>query len=291
MRFVDVYTYAAQVSGMELIAADCRQLGGTDKPSQKRTPIARRYTMANGDPAVYPADKDALTCTVELECGKTQADAIGCHVHETLLVFAGLSLGCSEPQTLPVQTGGYKGIITSGVDICEKFSGTGIYCVTLPLQIMLADVSTPGAPAVVGVPAVKLSQEQNDTEQGRLTLGGNTEYLSRDYQYTRGGYFLRKSPYIVPSSTLTVTYTQHYAAGTPKHWALIGEAGITAIATGDTPAFPEGIVAADGVEPVSNEISLSIDLSDQTQDIELYTIRQTNVQRECKIVIPVYRKG
>ena len=133
MRFVDVYTYAAQVSGMELIAADCRQLGGTDKPSQKRTPIARRYTMANGDPAVYPADKDALTCTVELECGKTQADAIGCHVHETLLVFAGLSLGCSEPQTLPVR-GGTDGAQLSFRGLPCPNLGTGGYAFHGPYE-------------------------------------------------------------------------------------------------------------------------------------------------------------
>lgn len=273
MRFVDIYT----ADGV-LIAADCRQLGGTDKPAQKRTPNAKRYTMANGDPLVYPAQKDALTCTVELECGYAQAAAIAKSVRLSRLIFAGLSLGCSVRRVTPYADSGITGIITGGVDICEKFSGSGIYSVTLPLQIELAG---DGTPAPVNVPAVTLAG-------GILTLDGAAESLLRSYAYTRGGYFLRKTPYIAGSDSDSIGFTMSYSGSvTPKFWLLRGEAGITASAAS---GFPAELVV-DEATPESGAVSLTIGTDGQTKDIELYTIRQTMAARECKIVIPVYSRG
>lgn len=273
MRYVDIYT-----GDGVLVAADCRQLGGTDKPAQKRTPNAKRFTMANGDPLVYPAQKDTMTCTVELECGYAQALAISRKVRLTRMLFSGLSLGCTAPQTLP-ETSGIAGIITGGVDVCEKYSGTGIYGVTIPLQI---ELDNDGMPAQTNVPAVTLSG-------GILTLDGMAESLRSDYIYTKGGYFLRKTPYIAGSDSDSIGFTMSYSGtGSPSFWLLRGEAGITASATS---AYPQELVVDGPAVPSSGAVSLNIQTDGQTEDIELYTIRQTTANRECKIVIPVYSKG
>lgn len=271
MRFVDIYT----ADGV-LIAADCRQLGGMDKPAQKRTPNAKRFTMANGDPLVYPVQKDTMTCTVELECSYVQALAISRNVRLTRLLFAGLSLGCTAPQMLP-ETSGIAGIITGGVDVCEKYSGTGIYGVTIPLQI---ELDNDGMPALTNVPAVTLSG-------GILTLDGTAESLQTGYTYMKGGYFLRKTPYIAGSDADSIGFTMSYSGtGSPSFWLLRGEAGIMASAAS---AYPQELVVDGPAVPSSGAVSLSIQTDGQTEDIELYTIRQTAANRECKIVIPVYR--
>jgi hypothetical protein len=280
---VDIYTDGGASSAaayMTLIAADCRQVG---TPVMKRTPNAKRYTMASGDPLAYPSELDAATCTVELECSYAQADAISRAVRNTRLCIAGAHFGVDTKQALPLLHG-TPVLVTSGVDICEKFSGTGIYSVKLPVQIEL-DAET-GAPASHTVPAVGLSMTDNEP---MITINGTDEQLRKTFRYHRNGYWLRKQPIIAASSfTVSLSPTYYAVADVPYFWVLQGYDSIhqAPVKPDATWIFDQNVVVS-GTSGQS--ISLTVSLSGQTKPLEVYVIRQTDAKREIRIVIPVYK--
>ena len=282
MRFVDIYTYGESSDAatyMTLIAADCKQTG---TPVMTRTPNAKRVVMASGAPLAYPAELDAATCTIELECGYEQAEALSKAVRNTRLCIAGAHFGVAEKQKLPVLSG-TPVLVTGGVTICEKFSGTGIYSVKLPVQIELDQY---GAPDLHTVPAVGLALTDGEP---MITINGTAEHLRKAYAYNRNGYFLRKQPIIAASSfTIGLTPTYFSGADVPYFWVLQGYDSIhqSPVLQDNTWIFDQN-VAAIGVHGAS--ASFTISLSEQTAPMEVYVIRQTYAEREIRIVIPVYK--
>lgn len=283
MRFVDIYTDGGASSAaayMTLIAADCKQVG---IPVMKRTPNAKRYTMASGAPLAYPSELDAATCTIELECNYKQAVAIAYAVRKTRLCIAGAHFGADTRQQLPI-IAGTPVLLTSGADICEKFSGTGIYSVKLPVQIEL-DAET-GAPASHTVPAVGLSMTDNEP---MITIDGTAEQLRKTFSYHRDGYWIRKQPIIAASSfTVSLAPTYHAGADAPYFWVLQGYDSIH-----QAPVKPDATWIFDHNVVVSGtsgqSISLTVSLSGQTAPLDVYVIRETVAEREIKIVIPAYK--
>ncbi|MCR4644526.1 MAG: hypothetical protein K5695_03835 [Oscillospiraceae bacterium] len=281
MRFVDIYTDGGasnSADSMALIAADCKQVG---TPVMKRTPNAKRYTMASGDPLAYPSELDAATCTVELECGYAQADAISRTVRNTRLCIAGAHFGVDTKQALPLLHG-TPVLVTSGADICEKFSGTGIYSVKLPVQIEL-DAET-GAPASHTVPAVGLSMTDNEP---MITINGTDEQLRKTFRYHRNGYWIRKQP-VIAASSFTLGFVPTCYSGAPYFWVLRGAASIMQepVSQNNTWIFDQNVVVQ-GTH--GSSVSLSVSLATQTAPLEVYVIRQTYAKREIRIVIPVYK--
>ena len=280
MRFVDIYTDGGASSAaayMTLIAADCKQIG---TPALTRTPNAKRVVMASGAPLAYPAELDAATCTIELECGYEQAEALSKTVRNTRLCIAGAHFGVAEKQKLPVLSG-TPVLVTGGVVICEKFSGTGIYSVKLPVQIELDQY---GVPASNTVPAVGLALTDGEP---MITVNGTAEHLRKAYAYNRNGYFLRKQP-IIAASSFTVALTPTYHSGAPYFWVLQGYDSIhqKPVYQNSTWIFDQN-VAAIGVHGAS--VSFTVSLTDQTAPMEVYVIRETYAEREIKIAIPVYK--
>lgn len=280
MRFVDIYTdggASCSADSMTLIAADCKQIG---TPVMTRTPNAKRFTMASGDPLAYPSELDAATCTIELECGYEQAEALYKAVRNTRLCIAGAHFGVAEKQQLPVLSG-TPVLVTGGVAICEKFSGTGIYSVKLPVQIELDQY---GAPDLHTVPAVGLALTDGEP---MITINGTAEQLRKAYAYNRNGYFLRKQP-IIAASSFTVALTPTYYSGSPYFWVLQGYESIhqKPVYQNDTWIFDQNVVVQ-GTHDTS--ISLAVSLSGQTKPLDVYVIRQTYAKREIRIVIPVYK--
>lgn len=281
MRFVDIYTDGGASSAaayMTLIAADCKQVG---TPTMKRTPNAKRYTMASGDPLAYPSELDAATCTIELECNYKQAVAIAYAVRKTRLCVAGAHFGADTRQQLPI-IAGTPVLLTSGADICEKFSGTGIYSVKLPVQIEL-DAET-GGPASHTVPAVGLSMVDNEP---MITIDGTAEQLRKTFRYHRDGYWIRKQP-VIAASSFTLGFVPTYYGGAPYFWVLRGAASIMQepVRQNDTWIFDQNVVVQ-GTHDTS--ISLTVSLSGQTAPLDVYVIRETIAEREIKIVIPAYK--
>ena len=197
MRYIDLYKQTA--GGAVFITGGCIQTG---EPAVQRAPIVKSYTMADGTPLVYPSAKDTCTASIELECTMQEAAAIEPVVRRAQIILAGIKAGSLLGDTqlrasdLPLQTG-VPCIITGAVDICEKYAKSGIYGVTLPLQIEVADT---GLPQSVPVPVVRVPM---------LTLDSVSEGLGR---YTAqkllwGGkrvLFLVRKPYFTKQDSLTL---------------------------------------------------------------------------------------
>lgn len=195
MRYVDIYqelfetVEGQRVAYYKPIATNCLQIGS---PTLTRTPNATRFTLASGAPGAYPSELDAATCTIELECSATQARAIAKAVRLTRLIFAGMSIVTTARQTTLPEITGTPAIITGGVSIQECYGGSGIYRVTIPLQI---ELQSSGAADSCAVPAFAASD---------LTIDSTGS--PADYKFRKDGVFHRSGVYVTTASSCAIGY-------------------------------------------------------------------------------------
>lgn len=195
MRIVDIYRQNG--SHLEVVTTDCIQIG---TPVLTRTPIVKSFTMADGSPCIYPAVRDTASMTAEFECTKTQAAAIAASVHHGRLIFAGLSWIVNDASKIALT--GAVGYITGGVQVVEKFAGSGIFGVTVPLQL---EVKTDGSVLETSVPVVQLTD---------LTVCGVNISLS-DCRYANG--FVCRKTVFANTENAAISYTAQIPDGLPEH--------------------------------------------------------------------------
>lgn len=209
MRFVDVYQRGT--SGTIFVCAGCIQLG---EPMVQRSPIVHSFTLADGSPVVYPAPKDTATMTVELECTKYQAMQLERLVHGAQVILTGLKFGALQANeqaggTYP-EAFGYDCLITGAVEIGERYAGSGIYSVTLPVQFA---VSTSGAAEIVDVPTVRVKSLTLGGTEDTVRLGERYVYQPRDASFgnVTAGIFVRQGIWFTQEDTLTFSYEKRDA--------------------------------------------------------------------------------
>ncbi len=229
MRLVDIYRQ--NDDQLEVVTTDCIQTG---MPVLTRTPIVKSFTMADGSPCIYPAVRDTVSMTAEFECTKTQAAAIAASVRHGRLVFAGLSWSVNDMQIQPLT--GAVGYITGGVQVVEKFAGSGIFSVTVPLQL---EVQTDGSILEMPVPVVQLTD---------LTVCGTPVSLS-DCRYANG--FVCRKTVFANTDTAAVSYTVQIPDGLPEELATQvyirrGDA-VMAECTGDAGTVQVPLVSGENV--------------------------------------------
>lgn len=216
MRLVDIYRQNG--THLEVVTTGCIQTG---TPVLTRTPIVKSFTMADGSPCIYPAVRDTASLTAEFECTKTQAAAIAASVRYGKLVFAGL--GWCVNGTTGTGATGAVGYITGGVQVTEKFACSGIFGVTIPLQL---EVKTDGSVLETSVPVVQLTN---------LTVC-NVNIAPSDCRYIRDAFAYRKTVF-TGTETAAVSYTVQIPEGLPEQivtQVYVRRGNIIAGCTGDT---------------------------------------------------------
>ena len=144
--------------GMQLSGALAAGLPDVFKSKQRRldeavirtmvpyVPVAQRYTLANGAPLTYAADKDRHLRSITLECTPSQADSLAGAVHHGVLVAAGLpsfSHSQSAEYVAPFLNQ-YRGQVIHITGACTFTEAMrGVIRVELPVQIEDGDVGVP----------------------------------------------------------------------------------------------------------------------------------------------------
>ena len=202
MRLIDIYKQVGDT--VRYVTGGCIQTG---EPSISRAPIVRSYTMADGSPVVYPAARDTVTATVEMECTASEAAAIERLVSGAHIIFAGLKLGAllgydaqdqgNFPPTSPIPC-----IITGAVEVGEKFAKSGIYFASIPVQLI---VGVSGYPDTSGLTLPVIYTDS-------ISLNGETDFFSgyqiekRTWLASRPVFFSRSSVYFTALDSISVGY-------------------------------------------------------------------------------------
>lgn len=264
MKFVDIYRY----DGTTLIPAviGCIQTGDVQI---QRTPVTKRFVMADGSPCTYAATNDAAATTVLLECTLAQVQQLSAVIRFGVLVMAGLRLPgttkAGAAHTLLRQTSGYTVHITGSVQITE--AGAGIYAVSIPVQIELAS----GLFSAADVPCICLPVGSGDC----LFLDGTAETLNdTQYRAIPGGILERRAAYVTSADTLTVrSYLQSIGGGTPAMQVLRGNTSLG---------------SAEGTDCT---VSAALQQRENILTLRMYSATATNLYKPQILRIPVYRQG
>jgi len=101
----------------------------------------QQYTMADGSVCVYPAQNPVTRMTLELECTERQAHHLEealCHVP---LLLTGVKYGAEDADQTIVYPAGIGRLYTldGEAEIGEKYAGSGIYSVKLPLIVQTGE--------------------------------------------------------------------------------------------------------------------------------------------------------
>lgn len=263
MKFVDIYRY----DGSALVPAvsGCIQTGDLQI---QRTPVTKRFVMADGSPCTYAAANDAATATVRLECTLAQVQQLSAVIRFGVLVMAGLRLpGTTKAgavHTLLRQTSGYTVHITGSVQITE--AGAGIYAVSIPVQVEL----TNGEFSSKGVPHVGLPVTYGDC----LFLDGTAETLDdTHYRCMTGGILERRAAYVTSSDTLTIRSYLSSTGGTPAMQVLRGNTSLG------------------NAEGADCTVSAALQQRENILTLRMYSATATNLYKPQILRIPVYRQG
>ena len=263
MKFVDIYRYDG--GNLVPVAFGCIQTGTAE---MQRTPITKRFVMADGTPCTYPAANDTAALTVHLECTAEQARQLAAAVRFGVLVMAGLLLPAAERQDpvcgLLQQTQGIPVHITGAVQIREVSSG--IFTADIPLQLELTD----GEPSRKGVPCVTLPLGYGDC----LFLDGAAEALdAQHYRCLRGGIPERRNAYLTNADTVTIRAYLASTSGTPAMQVLRGETVLGSAAGADC------------------TVSASLVMRENLLTVRLYHASAPALFKPQILRIPVYRQG
>ena len=257
--------YKQTADGVAFVTGGCIQVG---EPGIQRTPIVRSFTLADGSPVVYPAQKDTAAVTLSLECTQAQAAEIEKLVHGAQIILTGikagalLGAGLQTADDYPAQSG-CTAIITGAVDVTEKFARSGIYSVELPLQILVGNT---GEAEPVTVPGLRFAAISLDGETGQFLPRYHTE-RARVLGAVRACW-VRNSRYFTSSGTLDVTWA--VASGNPTCTLYVNGAEI-ADATGAGGTFAD--------TPLT------------VGDNEIVLVLTADGCRPLHVVIPVYRQN
>ncbi len=235
MQLIDIYKETSD--GIALVTAGCIQTG---EPALTKTVQSKFYTFSDGTVCCYPTAVTRSSMTLELECTELQATAIERTAAHGAFLFAGIRFGTVntvKPTAAPPPNG-YRAYLTGDVEICEKFAGTGLYSVKMPLVMDAADTAGGERYCYEEVPALYAVT---------VYLDGDAEQQNRYETRLIGGrpVFVRRSPLLTFSDTLSVSLTvgRHdsgdltglsaHITGAPDTAVALDETGIRAEITGN----------------------------------------------------------
>jgi hypothetical protein len=165
----------------------------------------QQHTMADGSVCVYPAQNPVTRMTLELECTQRQArhleEAI-CHVP---LLLTGVKSGAVNalPQSYPQEVGRLY-ILDGEVEIGEKYSGSGIFSVTLPLIVYTGHDGT----RFCEMYDIQLYYDDAETPEGFSSFHYSPREPIHDLplSYLPSGLFVRNRVYYTNSDTFSFKY-------------------------------------------------------------------------------------
>lgn len=165
----------------------------------------QQHTMADGSVCVYPAQNPVTRMTLELECTQRQArhleEAI-CHVP---LLLTGVKSGAVNalPQSYPQEVGRLY-ILDGEVEIGEKYSGSGIFSVTLPLIVYTGRDGT----RFCEMYDIQLYYDDAETPEGFSSFHYSPREPIHDLSlsYLPSGLFVRNRVYYTNSDTFSFKY-------------------------------------------------------------------------------------
>lgn len=176
--------------------------------TERKQITMQQYTMADGTICVYPAQKAVARMTLELECTELQAH----HLEEALchmpLLLTGVKHGAADAgfydyYIYPSGIGRLY-ILDGEAEIGEKYAGSGIYSVRLPLIVQTGEEGT----RMCRTPDIRLYFDGSDTPETSSAYTYVPKTRVHDYgrNIVPSGLFVRKEVYYTASDTFTMKF-------------------------------------------------------------------------------------
>ena len=168
----------------------------------------QQYTMADGSVCVYPAQNPVTRMTLELECTELQAHHLEealCHVP---LLLTGVKYGAADADLYnyyiyPPGTGRLY-TLDGEAEIGEKYAGSGIYSVKLPLIVNTNEDDIKGLDGL----GIRLYYDGAETpeESSAFSYVPRARVQDTGRSIAPSGLFVRKNVYFTASDTFTLSF-------------------------------------------------------------------------------------
>lgn len=250
------------------VCAGCIQTGDA---SVKQTLAMEQKTMADGRICVYPAQNAVTRMTLELECKTEQATYIEealCHVP---LLLTGVKAGAVQARVQPYPTGiGREYILDGAAEIGERFAGSGIFSVRLPLIVETGE----DAERFCDLFGILMYYNDAITPEGvsAFRYSPNEKINTLYGRIKPSGLFVRKDVFFTRSDTFSFKYTKSARIAYAPHNYLYQ--GDTLIASDLAP----GTVQEFSLQPGANVLTFyfydGTDFQVRREDYRLTVYRQ-----------------